>query len=265
MSITERLLRVFRVDQQLRGLQSRLDGAQRFLDEQTRQLQQIDSRKDAINIQLRQIQAAIGDHEGEMARIDARLEKQRDQMNTAKTTKEYKALLTEVNTLKADRGKLETQALEQMSKSDELKKQLEELETQRADRERMQKVASEDRAKRAEEIKDRLSELKAQREKFISDVPGDVLTLYTALLRQKGDEAMAPVEELDRRRHEYTCSACQMAVPMETVSTLISGANAGAPVTRCVSCGSILYLDKESAERLQPKTKRGKAEVSEPL
>jgi uncharacterized protein len=259
------LLRVFRVDQQLRGLQSRLRGAERFLEEQTRQLQQLGSRRDSINAQLRQIQAQVHDHEGEMARLDARIEKLREQMNSAKTNKEYKALLTEVNTLKVERGKLETAALEQMTRGDELRKQLAEAETQHQERLRLQKVAHDDRLRKAEEIKDRLSELEAQRHQFAAEVPGDVMNLYTALLRQKGDEAMAPVEELDRRRHEYTCSACQMAIPVETVSTLISGRAAGAPITRCVSCGSILYLEKEAAERLESKGKGSRSKATSEL
>jgi uncharacterized protein len=251
MSITEKLLRVFRVDQQLRGLQSRLRAAERFHDEQIRQLQQLDSRRDSINTQLRQIQAQIADHEGEMARIDARVEKLREQMNSAQTNKEYKAQLTEINTLKADRGKFETQALEQMAAGDELRKQLAEIEVNRSERQSLQKVAADDRAKKGEEIKDRLAELQGQRSQYAGEVPADVMTIYVALVRQKGDEAMAPVHELDRRRHEYTCGACQMAIPVETVSTLISGRNAGAPLTRCVSCGSILYLEQDVHDKLQ--------------
>jgi uncharacterized protein len=197
----------------------------------------------------------------------------REQMNSAKTNKEYKALLTEVNTLKADRSRIETGALEQMTRSDELTKLLAELEAQHAEREKLQKVAADDRGKKAEENKDRVSELEAQRKQYADDVPADVMAIYAALLQQKGDEAMAPVEELDRRRHEYTCGACQMAVPMETVSTLMSGRSSGAPITRCVSCGSILYLEQEAAERLQPKASggrggragRSKAEVGEQL
>jgi uncharacterized protein len=250
MSTTERLLRVFRVDQQLGGLQSRLKAAERFYEEQTRQVAQLDLKRDAINVQLRQLQAATANHEGEMARLDARIEKLREQMNTTKTNKEYKALLTEVNTIKADRGKIETAALEGMTKVDELRKQLAELDTQRAERERMQKVAADDKARKADEIKDRLSELKAQREHLAGEIPSDILSIYMALVRTRGDEAMAPVNELDRRRHEYTCGACQMAVPMETVSTLISGKNVGAPITRCVSCGSILYLEQETHDKM---------------
>jgi uncharacterized protein len=258
MSVTEKLLRVFRVDQQLSGLQSRLRAAERFLEEQTRQLQQIDAKRETINGQLKHLQATIGDNEGEMARLDARIEVLREQMNSAKTNKEYKAFLTEVNTLKADRSQYETAALEQMTKSDELRKQVEQLDAQRGDREKLQKVAAEDRERKAEEIKDRLAQLQTERKTLVAEVSSETMSLYEQLVRQRGDDAMAPIEELDRRRHEYTCSSCQMAVPVETVSALIRGSSAGAPLTRCVSCGAILYLETETAERLQGGGKKGK-------
>lgn len=258
MSVTEKLLRVFRVDQQLGGLQTRLRAAERFLDEQTKQLAGIEAKREAVNAQLRQFQATISNHEGEMARFDARIEVLREQMNTAKTNKEYKAFLTEVNTLKAERSTNETAALELMTKADELKKQLAELDAQAAERAKVKKVASEDREKKAEEIKDRLNELQAERKRLAAEVPPEAMALYVELVRQRGDDAMAPVAELDRRRHEYTCGSCQMAIPVETVSSLIRGAAANQPVVRCVSCGCLLYIEKEVAERLQPgQPKRG--------
>lgn len=248
MSVTEKLLRVFRVDQQLDGLQGRLRAAERFFEEQSRQVQQIDAKRDAINAQLRQLQASTANYEGEIARVDGRIEALREQMNAARTTKEYKAFLTEVNTLKAERSRSEEAALELMTKADELKAQLADLENQRGEREKLQKVAADDKAKRAEEIKDRLSELQAQRERLAAEVPPEAMNLYRELVRRMGDEAMAPVEEQDRRRHEYTCGSCMMAVPVETVSALMTGH----ALTRCVSCGCILFMGKEEAEALQP-------------
>lgn len=251
MSVTEKLLRVFRVDQQLQGLQTRLRAAERFLDEQTGQLKSLDTKRDSLTAQLRQIQAAVANHEGEMARVDARIEHLREQMNSARTNKEYKAFLTEVNTLKADRSESETAALEQMTKADELKKQLEEVEGQRGERDKLRNVAAGDRSKRSDEIKDRLAELQKERQTLVGEVPPKVMAVYADLVRRMGDEAMAPVEELDRRRHEYTCGSCQMAVPVETVNALVRGTavNNTLPVTLCVSCGCILYLQQETAEQ----------------
>jgi predicted nucleic acid-binding Zn-ribbon protein len=264
MSVTESLLRVFRVDQQLAGLQSRLRAAERFLDEQTRQLTQIESKRDGVTQQLKQTQAVVADHEGEMKRLDAKVESLREQMNSARTNKEYKAFLTEMNTFKADRSAAETAALEHMTKVDELKKQVGEFDTQRAEREKLRKVAEDDRAKKADEIKDRLAQLKAERDTLAKDVPADAMKLYLDLVRRKGDEAMAPVQELDRRSHDYTCGACQMTVPVETVSALIRSAAGKAPVVQCHSCGCILYIEKETAEALQPGAKRSKKQAATP-
>lgn len=248
MSVTEKLLRVFRVDQQLQGLQSRLRAAEKFLDEQTRQLQQIETKRDALAGEVRLAQAEVANHEGEMARLDARIEQLREKMNSASTNKEYKALLTEVNTLKADRSTAETSALEVMTKADELKKQAADLETQHTERDKLRKVAAEDRHKRADEIKDRLNELKKERDSLWSDVPADAQRTYSDLMRRLGDEAMAPAEELDRKRHEFTCGSCQMTVPVETLSALIRGSAANSPLTLCVNCGCILYLETAAAE-----------------
>jgi predicted nucleic acid-binding Zn-ribbon protein len=262
MSVTEKLLRVFRVDQQLTGLQSRLRGAEKFLGEQTKQLTSLDARREALNAQLRQLQATIANHEGEMARFDARIEQLREQMNSAKTNKEYKAFLTEVNTLKAERSTNETAALELMTKADDFKKQLAELDSQRDERQKVAKVADEDRGKRADEIRDRLKELVAEREKLVGEVPADVFKAYTDLVARLGEDAMAPLNELDRRRHEYTCGNCQMALPVESVNSLLKGTAGNHGVTRCVSCGCILYIEKETVESLQPgpKGKKSKKE-----
>lgn len=268
MSVTESLLRVFRVDQQLVGLQSRLRAAERFLEEQNKQLAAIESKRDAAASQLKQLQATVADHEGEMARLDARVEALREQMNTARTNKEYKAFLTEMNTFKADKSNAETAALELMTKSDELKKQVAELESQKVEREKLQKVAHDDRAKKADEIKDRLAQLQKERDAAATQVPPKEMGIYADLVRKKGDDAMAPVIELDRRSHDYACGACQMTVTIETVSALIRGTSASAanaPLVQCGSCHSILYLEKETAESLsQAPGKRGKKQAATP-
>jgi predicted nucleic acid-binding Zn-ribbon protein len=219
------------------------------LSEQTKQVQALDTKREATASQLKHLQATIADQEGEMARVDARVEQLREQMNSARTNKEYKTFLTEINTLKADRSTTETGALEQMTKADELKKQVAELEAQRAEREKLRVVASDDRAKRAEEIKDRVAQLTKEREQLASQVPAEAMALYGDLVRRMGDEAMAHVEELDRRRHEYSCGSCQMALPVETLNALIRGsaANSKEPITLCVSCGCILFMEEEMA------------------
>lgn len=248
VSVTAKLLRLYRVDGQLRGLQSRLAAAERFLAEQTRLLEQLNAKRAGLEAQVKQLAVGAAGHEGEIARLDARAAQLRDQMNATKTNKEYQAFLVELNTIKVDRSRLETAALEQMTRSDELKAQLAQLDAERVEREKMRQVAAGERDKRHEEIRERVAELKAQRESLAAEVPGAVLAVFEQLVRQRGDGAMSPLEEQDRRRHEYTCGGCMMAMPVEAINTLLTRGD----LTRCVSCGCILYLEEATVQAMQP-------------
>lgn len=249
MTVTDKLLKVFQIDQQITGLESRLRAAERFLGEQTKQLSSIETKKAAAERQLKQLAATVADAEGEMARLDERIAELRSRMDESKTNKEYKALLSEVNTLKEQRSEHETKAIEMMEESDALKAQLEELASQTSERERVKTVAAGDRDKRAEEIKDKLDALRAERETLASDVPPAAMGVYSELTTRIDEEPMAPIEIADRRRHEYHCGSCMMSLPMETMSALLSHGQ----LTQCVSCQVILYLDEKARERMLAK------------
>ncbi|MFN9972984.1 MAG: hypothetical protein ACK58T_24165, partial [Phycisphaerae bacterium] len=141
MNVTAKLLSVFLVDKQFRGLRSRLAAAERFLAEQNKLIEQLDAKKASLDAQVRQITATASNFEGEMKRLDARMATIREQMDSAQTNKEYKAFLTEVNTIKAERDRQETSALEHMGKVEDLKKQLDDIAKQRTEREKVQAVA----------------------------------------------------------------------------------------------------------------------------
>lgn len=253
MSVTAKLLSVFKVDKQFRGLRSRLSAAEKFLAEQVRQIEQLDARKTTLETQCKQVGAAASNFEGEVKRLDARMETLRTQMNSAQTNKEYKAFLTEVNTLKAERDRQETLALEQMGRVEDLKRQIDEIAKQKVERERVRGVAQTERDQRAAEIRDQLESLDKQRRELAADIPADAISIFERLIETRGDEAMAPIEEVDRKRHEYHCNSCMMALPIEAVNgLLVSG-----KLTRCSSCQCILYIDETLAKSMrEPAGKR---------
>lgn len=251
MDITSRLLRVYQLDRQLAGLQSRLRAAERFLAEQGTQLAALDAKHAAVSLQAKQIAAHVANQENDIRSTEERLEYLREQMNNAKTNKEYKGFLTEVNSLKADKGKVEEEALSQMTRADELKEQLAQLEAQRAEREKMRGVAETECVTRKAEIADRLEELTKERAAAAAEVPADVLAQYERLFELRDEDAMAPVEIADRKRHEYNCGACMMSLPMETSISLLAG-----KLTVCSNCQCILFLPAEAAEALTPTNKR---------
>jgi len=249
MSVTEKLLRLYKVDRQLRSLRNRINQAQRYLDAQDRQLGEIEQNRESLTSQLRQLEASIKNDENEAAAIDERVAGLRERLNTTTTSKEYSATLAELNTLKADKGLVEERTLEMMTRADELRQGITELDAQTQERTKIRAVAASDVKKRKSEAKSRISELDAERAVAAEDVPADALAAFDELADQRDeDEIMAPVEEHSRRHLEYACGCCQTILPIELINRLCSHGN----LTTCVNCGAILYAEADIKDTLAP-------------
>jgi predicted nucleic acid-binding Zn-ribbon protein len=248
MTVTAKLLRLFRVDQQLRGLRSRLDGAERFLNEQTKQLKDLETKHSTMSADLKKLKTAVAGDETESKTIQARIDSLREKMNATKTNKEYSALVTEVKNLEAKKKTLEDGELDRMGKSEDLAKQDAEMLAKIEERRLIANKAKEDRDAKAAEIKDRLAELVSERAEAAKDVPADVLRVFEDQVLRKGDDAMVRVEVLDRRNHDWACSGCFMALTVETINKLSTGG-----FTRCNNCECILYTEEDVVSKKKPK------------
>jgi len=247
MSVTRQLLAVFRVDRELRGLQSRLEAAERFLAHQTRELAGLGAERDSLETRIRQLTATATNAEGESERISGYIEEHRERMNNAQTSKEYKALLSEVNNLKELRAKHDEEAFESLEQIETLKAQLEQVLASERERTKMREVAEQERKERSDEIADKLADLRARRAELVKDVPTAALEIYEELLETRGDDAMAPLEIVDHKRHEYVCGSSMMSVPVETAVSLMQG-----KLTISPNDGCILYLTEEDEASLSP-------------
>jgi predicted nucleic acid-binding Zn-ribbon protein len=241
MALNEALHRLFLVDQQVRGLESRLSGARRRVKAQQGQLHQLNQQATELRDQLRRTEAHQATLENEIASADTRINHLRDQMNAVKTNKEYSAMLVEVNTLKADRSKLEDSALESMSRIEELRGELEKAEQQIAEQQRIKANADSELADREGEVQEQLDRLRSEREHAASEVPDESLLVFERLAETYEGEAMAPIIEEDRRRLEYVCGGCYMQIPVEKVNLLLTQDQ----MVRCSSCSRILYMEPE--------------------
>jgi predicted nucleic acid-binding Zn-ribbon protein len=249
MDVTTQLVKVFGVEKQLRGLRSRLTGAEKFLSDQDKELGALEAKKATLEQSIKLQQASAANVEGEMKRVDARMTQLRTQMDNSQSNKEYKAFLTELNTLKAERDRHEGGALEQLAKVDELKKSLAEIVGKLDERQKLRKVAAGDRDQRHNEIASRVKELSDERQRLVNELPAEILRDFERLLHQRGDDAMGAIEVVDAKRHEYHCGVCMMSLPIDRVVGLLKGSDRP---TRCSSCQCILYIDEETTKLLQP-------------
>ncbi|NRA56616.1 MAG: hypothetical protein HRU13_00640 [Phycisphaerales bacterium] len=252
MTETDRLLKVFQVDNSIDGLQGRLRAAERFLAEQERQLGELDKQKSANETELKQAKAAAANAEGEAKRLEGHITELREKMNSAASNKEYQAYLTEIATFKEQQEQQEAVALDLLGRIETLSSSNQEIVQAHEEREGMRRVAQQQRDERKSEIADRLEELKQERETIVAEVPEHTLAHYVRVRGQLGDEAMAPVEVVDVKRHEFVCGISMLAVPVETVSALLSHGR----VTVDPQSGAILYLSDEARKAMEPVSKR---------
>jgi predicted nucleic acid-binding Zn-ribbon protein len=217
--------------QQVQSQRRRAQIQERKIAEHARQTEQ-------LREQIRKAQADAGEAELNLKTRDATLEKLRGQLNTAKTNKEYSALLREINTFKADTSKLEETALQRMGAVETLKGQLTELTRQAEAEQRRLAELQGQAAGRERELTGQIAQVEGERQAAATDIPADILAQFDRLADAHDGEAMAPVVKPHPKRDEYVCGGCNMGITLEQVSALSSRDE----VQTCNCCGRLLYL-----------------------
>lgn len=242
MPLQDQLSALFLLDQQLRGLRSRLDAAISRHTAQGNKLERLRQQHTELSEQSKLAESHARSLEKDADAMDQRIDHHREQMNAVTTNREYSALLVEVNTLKVDKSKIEEQALEAMGKLEQLQAQIKELQEQIDQQEKLVTTASEEVQAAKSEVGERLNEVTVERNEAASHVPDDVLLIFERLADAHDGEAMAPIEEQDRRRNEFNCGGCFLSLPVERVNALMTRPD---ELVTCPNCNRILYMDKQ--------------------
>lgn len=247
MTLIENLLALFQVDRRLRSLRARVDSAETYVGIQQRQLQTLQDRRDELLTRKRQRQAHIGNLETEAAGVDERTEKLREDLNAASTTRQYHAVLNEVNSLKDKRREIDEQTLVEMTGVEEIEAEVTELDTKITERIKVLEGAETELASRRDEIKESLAELEVEREQKTSGIPSNVQSIFDELADDFEGESMASIELIDKRRREYACDTCNVHLPFDVVSRVT-----GRPdeIVQCQGCLRILYASEGAREAL---------------
>lgn len=254
MSVTAKLVKVFLVDNQLRSLKGRLSASEQVLSEQGKLAGELEAERKTLDSLLKSTQAQASNFEGESKRLEEKIAKIKEQMDTAATTKIYQAFLLEVKTFELEKDKAETSAIELLAKIDGYKTKLEAIDVKRTEREKMTGVARGNRDQRAEEIKTKVDTLTAERAALATEVPADVLKEYERTFKQRGEDTVAIIEMQSRKDMEFTCAGCMMHIPVDTINGLL----ASGKITRCSSCHCYLYVGDDLAKTLSEPAPKGR-------
>lgn len=250
MPLIENLLTLHRVDTQVRALRSRVEAGERDLAQQAKLLATLQRQEQELAMQIRQFDATVKNLELELKGIQERVDRLRNDLNAAQNDKQYKAILAELKTLEGKKADLETRAVTELERSEQVKARMAELAVQLADRRKIHDVVRTQLDERKADCAGRLAELEAERAQAARGIPDKERKVFERVLDTCEGEAMSEVEEISRRHREYACGACRMELPFGSVSMLASDTNA---MVQCKTCGRILFLNDETRELLVKK------------
>jgi len=249
MPLIDNLLTLYKVDRQVRSLQSRVESAQLYLKVQTKLMTTIAVELSENELRLKQHKSNIAVAETETGSIDARVERLREDLNKAVNDKEYKALLAEVNTLKDQRKAFEDEMLIEMASVETLDTTLVEITAKIDERKKITKVAEKELDVRQDEIAEQLAELEKERATAASVIPADILEDFDEIADDYEGESMASIEIIDKKRKEYSCNSCSLHLPLESIVQLMANDDT---IVKCGQCDRILFLGQASKEALAP-------------
>jgi len=167
------------------------------------------------------------------------ISKHREALNKAKSNKEYAAILTTINSEKADNSKVELEMVRLTDEIQALKKEAEGIEAECE--QARQQVAAAEQALRAheEECREQLRRLEAEREEYARAILPGALAVFTRVAQHHDGEALASIVKVHPKREEYACSGCNMKITLDVANSLRTRDD----IQVCSVCGRILCLE----------------------
>jgi hypothetical protein len=238
------LLKLQLVEKDLSQLKRRRRSRQNAVRAQEARIDKHQQEYDQIKQDELQHRKQADEYDLRLRESEEHINKYRQDLNAAKTNKEYASILTQINSFKADNAKVEEEALKIMGEVDGLRAQaqaIEELINKEKARLEEIKAGSADEIQKLDTM---IAELEAKRQSAAADVPDEALAAFDRLAQQYDGEAMAKVEVTGKRPpYDYTCGGCFMSLNAEHANALRSRDE----VRQCDNCRRILYIEDDKA------------------
>jgi len=246
MGVTlEELRRLQAVEMQLAAIHRNRESKALQVELRQRQIRRIDEKLQENHRKVRECQMRLDALSLDVAVREEAVGKHRQALNKAKTNKEYAAILTAMNTEKADNLKLEGGVLKLMEELGVMKAEGAVIEAERA--KLLDQVAAAEEALKAFDAhsQQERDDLAAGRQAFAGKITAAAIDIFNRVALRHEGEAMAPVTKLRPKRDEWACGGCNMKVALEVINALQTRDD----ILLCNVCGRILYLDAPAAPK----------------
>ena len=219
-----------RIHRQLTDLRERLERGPKQIRATENNVKRREEDLAKTKAEARALRMAADQKQLQLKSIEDKVKDLRRKLNAATNNREYQALLEQIAGDEMTNSVLSDEILEAMEKADAFQKNMAETEAAlAAARHRTGEVRGEV-AKREPLLKADIARLEAELQQAEATLPRDICEMYQRVVRQKGEDALAAIEN-------QCCDGCNQQVPLNLVSQVMMGQ----PVF-CKSCGRLLYM-----------------------
>ena len=240
--VLEALLNLQSIESQLAQARSKLASRKNAVSAQHKKIEQLELNLKALNDKLLTRRKDTDRFSLDLKAKEEHVAKLRLSLNSAKTNKEYAAVLTQINTLKADNAKMEDEVLKIMADCDTVKAEVDKagqhISSEKARLVEIEQVSAVEVAK----LTGMLEELSAKRVEAAKAVPPPALAIFDRIAENYDGEAMAVIEIHGKKSPlEYICGGCYMSLNAEHANALRTRDE----IRTCDNCGRILFLEPQ--------------------
>ncbi|UCC99626.1 MAG: hypothetical protein JSW66_07015 [Phycisphaerales bacterium] len=232
------LLKLQSVENLLRAEKAKLTRCRRNVVIQENLIRSLQNALEAKKEEMQLTKLQFDRLELELKSRDETVARLRASLNTAKTNKEYAAVLTQLNTMKADSSKIESQTLELMKDIETDEAECKDIQGQIAE----QKETLEQTRKESEALSGKfeaeIDKIQAEWDEVAKAIPADALEKFNRVAETYDGHAVAVVEQQEGRQGAYSCGGCFMGITAECVNLLMTKDE----IIRCANCTRILVL-----------------------
>ncbi len=233
------LIQLQSIENRLRAAKAKLARCRRNVIIKENQLRSLQNSLEAKKEEIQLAKIQVDRLELELKARDENIANLRTSLNTVKSNKAYAAVLTQINTTKADNSKIESQVLELMKDVEadeaESKSFQEQIEEQKKGLESTRKETEELSARYQGEIE----QIQKEWDEAAEGIPKKALEIFNRIAETYDGEALAVIEKQEGKGGgTYICGGCFMGVPAESVNLLLTKDE----IIRCPNCTRILVL-----------------------
>src|SRR4030042_669383 len=174
----------------------------------------------------------------ELKTKDETIARLRSSLNIAKTNKEYAAVLTQLNTTKADNSKIETQSLELLKDIEADEDEFKDIQKQIEGKKKKLEQTRKESEILANKYQAEIDKIQIEWDQFAQIIPSNSLEIFKRVAETYDGQAVALIEQQSNKKGTYSCGGCFMGITAESVNLLMTKDD----IIRCPNCTRILVL-----------------------